>query len=601
MSVEADLQAAFCATLVDEWVRAGLTDAVVCPGSRSTPLALALAARPELRLHVRLDERSAGFFAVGLGLATGRPAVLLTTSGTAAAELHPSVAEAHHARVPLLACTADRPPELQDVGAPQTIDQVHLFGPAVRWFCAPGVPVAATSGTWRSLADRAVAEATAGPAGPGPVHLNLAFREPLVGEPGALPPARPGGRSTRPSLPSRPSGPSLPSAPPRPSGPALPPGPAGAEVDGRVARWSGRRGLVVAGARSGPPAAVLHLAERLGWPVLADPRSGCRVSHPQVVAAADGLLRSAAARRALRPEVVVRLGDPWASKVLSGFLSEAAAEVGTEIVAVDPWWRRVDPDRLVTESVLADPAAWVATLAGGDWGPPRPGWLARWQAAEEAAQAATDRLLLPGPLTEPGLARHLFGLVPAEARVVVSSSMPVRDLEWYAPPVARPPEVLANRGVNGIDGVTSTALGVAAAGGGPVVAVLGDLAFLHDVSALVQLGRSAVDGSCTVVVVDNGGGGIFSFLPQATTVDADRFEQLFGTPAATDVGAVARGFGIPTVEVATTQHLADALAATVGNAGLAVVRAQVPGRADNVALHDRVHEAVCSAVDAALG
>ncbi|MGH9062579.1 MAG: thiamine pyrophosphate-binding protein, partial [Acidimicrobiales bacterium] len=190
MSVPAGTQATFAATLVDEWVRSGVAHAVVAPGSRSTPLAVALAAaagRGEVVLHVRLDERSAGFFALGLGLATGRPAVVLTTSGTAAAELHPAVVEAHQGRVPLLVCTADRPPELHHVGAPQTVEQAGLYGGAVRWAVAPGVPERATAGSWRSLASRMVAEAVSGPAGPGPVHANLAFRDPLVGRPGPLP------------------------------------------------------------------------------------------------------------------------------------------------------------------------------------------------------------------------------------------------------------------------------------------------------------------------------------------------------------------------------------------------------------------------------
>lgn len=191
MTVDADVQATFAATLVDEWVRAGVTDAVVAPGSRSTPLLLALTSRSSsIRVHVFLDERSAGFFAVGLGMATGRPAVVVTTSGTAAVELHPAVVEASHAGVPLLAVTADRPWELRDVGAPQTIDQTALFGRAVRWFADPGVPDAASSPAWRSLAARAVVEAVVGR---GPVHLDLPFREPLVGHPGPLPPGRPDG------------------------------------------------------------------------------------------------------------------------------------------------------------------------------------------------------------------------------------------------------------------------------------------------------------------------------------------------------------------------------------------------------------------------
>ncbi len=189
-----DVAATFCATLVDEWARAGLTDAVVSPGSRSTPMALALAADDRLRLHVFVDERSAAFFALGIGLRTGAPALTLTTSGTAAAELHPAVIEAHHAGIPLLAVTADRPPEAHGVGAPQTIEQGDLYGRAVRWRADPGVPDPAASPSWRSLAARAVAEARGAGGRPGPVHLNLAFREPLVGRPGPLPPGRVGAR-----------------------------------------------------------------------------------------------------------------------------------------------------------------------------------------------------------------------------------------------------------------------------------------------------------------------------------------------------------------------------------------------------------------------
>ena len=234
------VQATFAATVVDEWVRAGVVDAVLAPGSRSTPLALALDARPEVRVHVHLDERSAAFYALGLGLATGSPAIVLTTSGTAAVELHPAVVEAHHAQVPLLAYTADRPPELHDVGASQAIDQVHLFGRAVRWFAQPGVPDDAGRGTWRSLASRAVAEARGASGAPGPVHLNLAFREPLAGEPGEMPPARAEGGPWHSVARSEPG--------------AL-------DVSDRVA---GRRGIVVAGADAPGPAAVHGMAEALG-------------------------------------------------------------------------------------------------------------------------------------------------------------------------------------------------------------------------------------------------------------------------------------------------------------------------------------------------
>ena len=577
-------QATFAATLVDEWRRCGVTDAVVCPGSRSAPLALALGRAEGLGTHVRLDERGAGFYALGLARSTGRPVVVCTTSGTAAAELHPAVLEADLSRVPLVVCTADRPPELHHVGAPQTVEQTRLFGPAVRWFAEPGVATSAASHTWRSLGARAVTEAARGPNGPGPVHLNLAFADPLVAEAGPLPAGRPG------------------------------PGPV-SEVRGRVsvsageleataARWAGRRGLLVAGEGSPPAADVVALAHALGWPVLADPRSGCRVDDRAVVAAADSLARSDAVRRTLVPEVVVALGAPWASKALADLVAEAAAD-GSEVLAVDPWWRWRDPGRTVTETHRADPVDWVRSMLAHVGDRAAPEWSAAWSAAEKAAQSAIDEVLDTArrdvALSEPALARRLPGLLAAGTDLVVSSSMPVRDLEWFAPPVEEPPAVWANRGANGIDGVCSTAFGSAAAGR-PVVAVVGDLAFLHDVSALVGPSAAGHRGaSCTLLVVDNDGGAIFNFLPQATSVGGEDFERLFATPQGMDLAAVASGFGLPTVEVATAGELDDAVRASVGRDHLSVVVARVLDRVANVALHDRIHAAAARAADGSLG
>jgi 2-succinyl-5-enolpyruvyl-6-hydroxy-3-cyclohexene-1-carboxylate synthase len=555
------VQATFAATLVDEWVRAGVRDAVVCPGSRSTPLVLALAGHEALRLHVRLDERGAGFFALGLAGATRRPVVVSVTSGTAAAELHPAVVEAHHGRVPLIVCTADRPPELHGVGAPQTIDQRGIYAAALRWAADPGVPVEETAWSWRSLGARAVAEATSGPAGPGPVHLNLAFREPLVGAPGPLPEGRPAGEAAH----------------------------RVAAHDGVAERWTwpAGDGVLLAGAGCGPTAGVLALAERLGWPVLADPRSGCRVRHPHVVAAADAIARHAPAP--LRPEVVVRLGASWASKAVPAYLSAATA------VSVDPWWRWDDADRRAAVVHRAQPAAWLAAALEVPAAAPSPGWLEGWQEAERVAQEAVDAALGGDRLSEPLVARQLFAAVPDDATVVVSSSMPVRDLEWFARPRPAPPKVLANRGANGIDGVCSTALGAAAAATGPVVALVGDLAFFHDLSSLVApLG--AEGRPCTIVVVDNGGGGIFEFLAQVDAVDRARFERLFATPQAPDVVRTAAGLGLRTADVGTPGELREAVRAASGSEGVTVVRARVPSRQENVAVHDRVHAAVGAAL-----
>lgn len=587
MSVPITAQATFAATLVDEWVRAGVRDAVVCPGSRSTPLALALAERDELSVHVRLDERGAAFFAIGCSLASGQPTVVCTTSGTAAAELHAGVVEAHHAGVPLIVCTADRPFSLHDVGAPQTIDQQGLFSAAVGWSVAPGVPDGSGSAAWRSIGARSVVEARLGRRGPGPVHLNLAFADPLVGAAGALPPGRADGGPWH--------------AARSPLG-----APSSADVGASLERWGGRRGLLVVGADGGSPKHVYGLAEVLGWPVLADPRSGCRLPRPGAVAAADAILRDPAVRAALQPEVVLLLGSPWASKVLGAFVTESAGQ-GASVVAVERWGRWSDPDRVVGEEWPIDPDAWLceARRAAVAHGAPRfANWEQQWLLAEAAAQGAIDATLAGeatargGALNEPALGRRLLSLVPPGAVVMVSSSMPVRDLEWFTPVLADPPSVVANRGANGIDGVCATARGLAT-GRSPVVGVLGDLAFLHDVSSLLTPLGEAGSG-CTLVVVDNGGGGIFNFLQPAEALEEPRFEALFGTPQAASVADVARGFGLAVTEAVTEEALEAALLESVQLDALSVVRVPVPARADNVALHGRIDGAVATAVRRAL-
>ncbi|MGH9078287.1 MAG: 2-succinyl-5-enolpyruvyl-6-hydroxy-3-cyclohexene-1-carboxylic-acid synthase [Acidimicrobiales bacterium] len=579
-----DVQAAFALALVDEWARAGVTDAVVSPGSRSTPLLVALGDEARIRLHVVLDERSAGFVALGLGLATGRPALVVTTSGTAAVELHPAVVEAHHSCVPLVAVTADRPPELHHVGAPQTVEQEGLFGQAPRFSAAPGVADMAGAGAWRALASRAWAAAAGAGGPPGPVHLNLAFREPLLaGDPARaatlVPAGRPGGGPWHSVAVAK--------APPPP--------------DDVVADLSamGEPGLVVAGAGSGDPAAVEALGAATGWAVLADPASGCRV--PGAVGAADALLRVPEVA-GWRPEVVVRLGRPWASRVLGDWLGGLGPEV--EQVLVDPYGQWADPARRVDRVVVADPSALcravsAARRARGQAGG---GWAARWRRAEDVAQRAIDDALAGlGPrLTEPGIARSVVGAMPAGGTLTVSSSMPVRDVEWFST-ARRGLRVLANRGANGIDGVVSTTLGVAlAASGGPVVGLVGDLAFLYDAGALFNAAERPA--GCTLVVVDNDGGGIFSFLPQAGAVAPAVFERLWATPHGLDLAAVAEAYGVPATVVTTEAELAAEVYAGAGSGGrgrgLRVVVARTD-RAANVEVHRHLDDEVRRAVQAA--
>jgi len=522
-----NVQATFAATLVDEWVRCGVQHAVVAPGSRSTPLALALAADDRIRVHVHHDERAASFMALGIGKASGVPAVLLMTSGTAVAECHAAVVEAHQARVPMIVCSADRPPELQSVGAPQTIDQTHLFGRAVRWFAEPGVADDAVRGTWRSLAARAHVEAVGSP--PGPVHLNLAFRDPLVGEAGELPPGRPDG------------------APWHRRGPV---------VLAHPERITGERGIIVAGAG----------CDTLGsldvWPVLADPLSGV-----PGIRAFDALLRTG---RMPAPDVVLRVGDAPASKVLAQWL--ASLDCPQHVVG-SAW---SDPDR--TASTYSHTYSMVDASRDDEW------W-SLWHDADAAAQRAIDEVLASKTeVTEPFVARAVARVAPT---LVVSSSMPIRDVEWFAPPsVGR---VYANRGANGIDGVISTGIGVAIATGEPVTVLVGDVAFLHDSNALLGLGTRDVE--VTVVVVDNRGGGIFEFLPQAGALDRPRFEQLFGTPHDVDLAALAGAHGLPVATVSEPGALEGALTGP----GSRVVLVPTD-RAANVAVHDELNAAVAAAL-----
>jgi len=567
-----DVQATFCATLVDEWVRAGVVDAVIAPGSRSTPMALALVGDARLRVHVHHDERSAAFLALGRSLVTGEPTIVLTTSGTAAVELHPAVVEADLAGVPLLVCTADRPAELFDVGAPQAIDQTHLFGRSPRWAHSPGVADAASAPRWRPLAARAYAEA-AGPR-PGPVHVNLAFREPLLGTAGELPAAREGSGGpwawrTSSSAPEDPV------------------------IDPRV-DLQGRRGIVLAGPGSGGGEAVAAVASALGWPVVAAPQAAVWRLPGTTVVGADALLREAPVSEALRPEVVLHLGLPLASRVVGEW---AAASGATHLAAAGPG-RWVDPHG-VAAVVLGDDvdgllATWAAHLQGIE--PVDEGaWLRRWQDASDVARATIAGVIAGEEgITEPGVAATVVDALPPGSRLVVSSSMPVRDLEWYVAG-GRDVEVLANRGANGIDGVVSTAVGAALAGE-PTALLIGDVAFLHDSNGLLGAAARGID--LAVVVLDNDGGGIFSFLPQAAELPGPEFEQLFGTPHGLDLVALASAYGVPATAVGADlgSHLRDAVAA--GGVRVLVVRTD---RAANRALHGRLNGAVAAAVRAVVG
>lgn len=556
-------------TLVDELARAGVRHACIAPGSRSAPIALALAERSDISVHVHLDERSASFMALGIAVASGTPVVVTCTSGTAAANFLPAIREADLMGIPLIVLTADRPPELRDTGANQTLDQIKMYGDSVRWFCEVGVaegqPDEATADAyWRSVANRSSAEATGSP--PGPVHLNVALREPLVEGPDAAVAA-----PTDPS--SEPARTRVTPAVRTPTAETL--DRLATTVDGSA------RGLVVAGAGCTNPDAVVALAEHLGWPLLAEPLSNAR-RGPNAITAYDGLLRHEAWAETHRPDLVVRFGKIGISKALA-----TTCAMTTEIL-VEPHGRWWDPSRSLSELVVADPAAVVDGLVTRITARTDGDWLTAWQSAGERAGEAIDRLLDTGDrITEPSVARDLVAHAPDGTDLVVGASMPFRDVEFFA----RPREGVTfygNRGANGIDGFVSTALGVALASGRPTIALCGDLTMLHDANGL--LGSEQRGANVTFVVVNNDGGGIFSFLPQARL--PEHFEQLFGTPQDRDFQRLAAFHRIGHELVTDASGLARAVS-TFDGVRIVEVRTD---RDDNVALHEKLVEAVATAL-----
>ncbi|MGI9184867.1 MAG: 2-succinyl-5-enolpyruvyl-6-hydroxy-3-cyclohexene-1-carboxylic-acid synthase [Solirubrobacteraceae bacterium] len=553
---------AFC----DELGRCGLQHACTSPGSRCTPIVLSLVREPAITTWSHIDERCAGFFALGAARASGRPVAMTCTSGTATANYLPAVIEAHHARVPLIVLTADRPPELREVGAGQAIDQLKLYGDAVRWFFEVGVDTAtAATLRWiRQLACRAYGTA-AGPV-PGPVHLNFPLREPLVLA-APLPPD---------PVPGRTGG--------RPWVRAMKPVPASAPERGLPAR-----GVVVAGYDPREPelgAAAARFAERAGYPLLADPLSGAR-RGAAAIATYDLLLRDPDLAARLSPELVLRVGDLPTSKPLRAWLARL-----TEIdqVALDPEARWPDPAAVLSETSRSDPAATLDAW-GHERQPQDPEWLAAWRAADQAVTAALEHAL-GDELSEPSVTRRLGDWLPREATLFVASSMPIRDVELFFGTGEHLPRVLANRGANGIDGTVSSAFGVVAAGHGPVVLLIGDVALAHDIGGLLAARRLHLN--LTIVLINNDGGGIFSFLP--VSGEGDAFEEHVATPHGLEFARVAELYGLAYERATTGAQLSHALERGVGSSpGPALIEVRTD-RGENVALHRRLAEAGLAAL-----
>ncbi len=561
---------------VDELARCGVQEACTSPGSRCAPLVLALVRDGRLRCHSHVDERCAGFFAVGAAQATRRPVALACTSGTAAANLAPAVIEAWESRVPLVVLTADRPPELREVGAGQTIDQIKLYGRAAKWFFEVGTHDATPERMrWmRMLACRAVWTALEGR--PGPVHLNFGLRDPLV-PPGELGPG---------PAPGRPDGaPWVLRPPARPGG----------EVEGLAlagAAEAALRGVVVAGRLLDPSAGAVAaaFAETVGWPLLADPLSGARRgtrSGAAAVAHYDALLRCGPFAQEHSPDFVLRVGDLPTSKPLRAWLDGLGEDVPQ--VAFDPQGAWHDPAGALRLVFGADPAGALAAAAR-HVAPAEPGWLEGWRTADARAAQAIDATL-GTQLSEPRVVRELGAWLPAGATLFVASSMPVRDVETFWPVRDDGARVLSNRGANGIDGTVSSAFGTAAASEGPVVLLVGDVALAHDIGGLLAARRLGL--ALTIVLVHNDGGGIFEFLPVAG--ERDVFEEHVATPHGLDFTHAAALYGCGHVRADTPRALRAALDVAVASGRTSIVEVGTD-RAENLALHRRVWTAVARAV-----
>jgi 2-succinyl-5-enolpyruvyl-6-hydroxy-3-cyclohexene-1-carboxylate synthase len=587
---------------VDELTRCGMRAACTSPGSRCAPLVLSLAREERLRCYSHVDERCAGFFAVGLAKASGLPVAVACTSGTAAAELLPAVVEAREARVPLLVLSADRPAELRDTGAGQAIDQLKLFGSAAKWFFEVGVEQAGGEQLrWmRMLACRAYWTALEGR--PGAVHLNFPLREPLVGDE-ELPPDPTGRDGGRPHVRRMPAAVAS-------SGDA-------AALGDLLSR--ARRGVIVAGRHErGTPLGqtAAAFAEAVGWPLLADPLSGARRGQA-AIAHYDALLRDEAFAASVTPDLVLRVGDLPVSKPMRTWL---AGLQGARQVAIDPDGAWQDPASVLSDSFAIDPAEALRELAGararararGTFISSEEDWLSRWRSADELAAEAILGVLGDRELSEPEVAAELGVLLPEEATLFVASSMPVRDIETFWPVRPDPPRVLCNRGANGIDGTVSAAFGAAAGAAGPAVLLIGDVALAHDIGGLLASRRLGL--KLTIVLLDNGGGGIFDFLPVSRAAMAlardphggapaarqrdggeDIYTHHVATPTGLDFAAAGALYGIAHERVGDVHGFRAALERALGASESSIIEARGE-RVANVALHRSVWDAVSRAL-----
>ncbi|RYG74519.1 2-succinyl-5-enolpyruvyl-6-hydroxy-3-cyclohexene-1-carboxylic-acid synthase [Lentibacillus lipolyticus] len=555
----------YTANFVDELVESGLTDAVISPGSRSTPMAMMMTEHPDLKQWVIIDERSAAFFALGMAKQTKRPVAIVCTSGTAAANYFPAIVEAYYSRVPLIVITADRPHELRDVGAPQAIGQLKLYGEYPKWFHEMALPEASEEmlAYARNKASRAVQTAVQGNAGP--VHLNFPFREPLIPD-----------FSLEDLWGNRGVGPSC----IRIEGKRTPDGQQLEQIRANLA--SSAKGLIVCGPQTDPNLAnaVADLAREWNVPVLADPLSQLRAgNHPKdyIIEGYDAFLRSEAIRKQLKPDFIIRFGAMPVSKAYLFFIKEHKA-VPQFVVENHEGYR--EPAGNQTVFIDADPVVLCRDLANH-----RPmtadhdDWLETWKRMNRLSKESLMEPDEENKLTEGGAVRSLLHVIPDDSSVYIGNSMAVRDLDTFMMTTSLSLEILANRGANGIDGMVSSGMG-AAASGTPITLVLGDLSFFHDMNGLLAAKHYGLN--ITILVINNNGGGIFSFLPQVN--HQDHFEALFGTPLDIEFQQVVNMYGGTYHQPMNRSALEKALIASYQYDGLSVVEVKTD-RTKNLEWH----------------
>jgi len=554
-------------TFVEELARAGLRHVVIAPGSRSTPLVFAFARQPEIQVYSQIDERGASFFALGLANALEQPVALLCTSGTAAAEFYPAVIEAHYSAVPLIVLTADRAHELRESGANQTVDQIKLYGDHVNWFyevaLPEGQPPAIALRNLRALANRAYAAAMGHPKGV--VHLNFPFRKPLEPTTGSgIAAVSTDSRANHASLVKISRGVMLPTT---------------QQIDWLVdVVQTANQGLILCGPRcprAGFSEAIENLSRATSFPILADALSGVRYSQSGNVISSLETITSVD-RELQTPDVVIQFGAPLTSPALESYLTAQSPRIWIQ-VSEDGRWQ--DPNFLSTEMIWADPTALAGRLADRLEHHTPPGaqqnWLNYWRKANAAVVQETQRYMADHWFDGAVLER-VAALAPENAQLMIGSSLPVRNLDQFALTMPETAFAYANRGASGIDGTLASAAGIGAAHADkPLIAVLGDLAFYHDLNSLLTFTRAGI--RATIVVVNNDGGGIFRRLPVSHFEPI--FTDLFLTPHGLQFEAAARLFGMDYVLAGSRAEFDAAFSASFGNQNSTII--EVPTHSEN--------------------